>query len=131
MRPNVKTYLLDFTDSYLATAQWVTCDSGEGARGFTKLAIKEARIDCEAFIVKVIAEFTPDEAHKILSYAGNDVKRISGHDFYLTRNHHGAGFWDSAIYNELANNGCERLTKLSESCGEASAYIGRGYIHFD
>jgi hypothetical protein len=131
MKPNVKTYLLDFTDSYLATAQWVTCDSGEGARGFTKLAIKEARIDCEAFIVKVIAEFTPDEAHKILSYAGNDVKRISGHDFYLTRNHHGAGFWDSAIYNELANNVCERLTKLSESCGEASAYLGRGYIHFD
>jgi hypothetical protein len=131
MRPNVKTYLSDFTDSYLATAQWITCDSGEGARGFTKSAIKKARIDCEVFIVKVIAEFTPDEAHKILSYAGYDVKVLSGHDFYLTRNKHGAGFWDSIIYDELANNGRERLTTLSECCGEANAYIGRGYIHFD
>ena len=130
MKPNVKTYLQHFTDSYLATAQWLTCDSGEGGRGFTKLAIKIARIDCEAFIVKVIAEFTPDEAHNILSYEGNDVKRISGHDFYLTRNGHGAGFWDADIYNTLANDGCERLTKLSKSCGEANAYLGRGYIHF-
>ena len=131
MRPNVKNYLSAFTDSYLATAQFVTCDSGEGARGFTKLALKTATEDCQAFIVKVIAEFTPDEAHKILSCTGNDVRRISGHDFYLTRNRHGAGFWDSPIYDELAENGCERLTKLSEGCGEANAYTNRGYIHFD
>lgn len=36
-----------------------------------------------------------------------------GHDFYLTRNHHGAGFWDRG----LGKNG-EILTKLSHGFSE-------------
>lgn len=42
-----------------------------------------------------------------------------GHDFWLTRNHHGAGFWDRGL-GELG----DRLTALAESFGESGIYPG-------
>lgn len=43
----------------------------------------------------------------------------AGHDFALTRNGHGAGFWDGdwPVYGDL-------LTKASESFGEIDPYAG-------
>ena len=42
-----------------------------------------------------------------------------GHDFWLTRNHHGAGFWDRG-YGPLGDD----LTKWAHSYGSADLYIG-------
>ncbi|KPC90799.1 hypothetical protein ADL27_32570 [Streptomyces sp. NRRL F-6602] len=42
-----------------------------------------------------------------------------GHDFILTRNGHGAGFWDRG----LGERG-QRLTDSAEPYGEASLYLG-------
>ena len=50
-----------------------------------------------------------------------------GHDFWLTRNHHGAGFWD----RDLSNGRGEILTQIAHSFGELSPYVGDdGQIHF-
>jgi len=38
-----------------------------------------------------------------------------GHDFWLTRNGHGAGFWDRGYRKRLAN----KLTKYSKECKPA------------
>lgn len=43
-----------------------------------------------------------------------------GHDFWLTRNGHGSGFWDGDWPEPEAS----KLTKLSESFGEIWAYLG-------
>lgn len=43
----------------------------------------------------------------------------AGHDFLLTRNHHGAGFWDRG-----AGEVGKRLTAASDPYGETSAYVG-------
>ena len=48
-----------------------------------------------------------------------DVER-AGHDFWLTRNHHGAGFWDGDWPEDVD----ERLTAASHSCAEVNLYIG-------
>lgn len=42
----------------------------------------------------------------------------AGHDFWLTRNGHGAGFWDRGI----GKHG-EELTKASKDYGETHAYM--------
>ncbi len=42
-----------------------------------------------------------------------------GYDFWLTRNHHGAGFWDRGL-GELG----ERLTRAANAYGEAYLYVG-------
>lgn len=43
----------------------------------------------------------------------------AGHDFALTRNHHGAGFWDRGL-GEVG----DRLTANAHPYGSSSAYIG-------
>jgi hypothetical protein len=48
------------------------------------------------------------------------------HDFWLTRNHHGAGFWDGD-YPDLFG---KKLTEISHSFGVCDLYIGDdGQIH--
>ncbi len=118
-------------DSYLQTAQWVTCDSTDKVKGFTKLAKQIALEDCKKFIEAVRKEFTNEESEKLLSIEGNDLTSLVGHDLHLTRNRHGAGFWDKEIvYNEIAENAGERLTKLAQDLGTSEAYIYRGWLNF-
>lgn len=69
--------------------------------------------ECAAFIKAagtLLDNMTPDEA---------------GHDFWLTRNHHGAGFWD----RDLGAVGA-KLTQLSHMFGSCDPYVGDdGLIH--
>jgi hypothetical protein len=50
----------------------------------------------------------------------------AGHDFWLTRNGHGAGFWDGDWEDSLG----ERLTSNCKAYGEFELYTGDdGYIY--
>ena len=118
----------NFVASYLATAEWVTVDGR--TRGFTKSAKQIARKDCLEFMKMIVENFTASEVVAILTYQGSDLSSLAGHDFFLTRNEHGAGFWDKDIYDELAPNGCNRLTELAKLCGTADVYQYRGYLYF-
>ena len=55
--------------------------------------------------------------------ANNDISMMTeaqaGHDFWLTRNSHGAGFWDRGL--GLVG---ENLTKAAKAYGECELYIG-------
>lgn len=49
------------------------------------------------------------------------------HDFWLTRNRHGVGFWDGDYSDEIG----KKLTDLSHEFGEVDLYIGDdGMLHF-
>jgi hypothetical protein len=43
----------------------------------------------------------------------------AGHDFWLTRNRHGAGFWDRGL-GQVGKT----LTEISHAYGEADLYVG-------
>jgi hypothetical protein len=45
----------------------------------------------------------------------------AAHDFILTRNHHGAGFWDAGRWHSPWG---ERLTNLCREFGEIELYLG-------
>ena len=52
-----------------------------------------------------------------------------GHDFALTRNGHGAGFWDRPeIYGERC---ADLLTTLSNRYGESNIYLGDDGLIYD
>lgn len=51
-----------------------------------------------------------------------DVVSQAGHDFWLTRNGHGAGFWDRS--DDTYQGYQDFLTKISEVHGEVSLYLG-------
>jgi len=54
----------------------------------------------------------------------------AGHDFWLTRNGHGAGFWDRFYGDTDEAKAGDRLTEASKSYGSADLYVGDdGQIH--
>lgn len=112
--------------AYLECALWSSteCDEdGENCRplddqyhvdDFSQGAVHEAREDCEDLVRMCL-----DEGTELL-----DAARM-GHDFWLTRNHHGAGFWDRGL-GEQGN----RLTALAHSFGEVDPFTMDDQVHF-
>jgi hypothetical protein len=121
-------YLQTFTMSYLGTAEWCDIDSDKKHTGFTMATIAAAKIDCAEFIKLVQAEFTESEATAILTRKGQDVAYTAAHDFWLTRNHHGAGFWDDERYNQFATNGGKRLTDIAHKFTGCNVFVNRGRL---
>lgn len=69
--------------------------------------LRESIIDCLAFY------------SRIACYLSDDNIAQAGHDFWLTRNGHGTGFWDRPeIYRDYL---AQKFTKIAESFGEAYA----------
>lgn len=109
-----------FTKAYLACMLWSSNDESTPDGGdpldqnydFSNLApITSAKAwrECRNF----------QEAAKEL-IAGKEAQ--AGHDFWLTRNGHGAGFWDRPeIYGE-AN--AEILTRMAKACGGEDPVVG-------
>lgn len=123
----------EFTTGYLDAVEWLLSKyDSEGneipddqwrdkLRGFTKKAIKQAVDDCRDFQAAMADQLA---AWYLL---GEDPAR-AGHDFFLTRNHHGAGFWDR-YYNEPGNKLGDELSDCAHGYGEANGDVYRGWIH--
>lgn len=98
--------------AYVECAEWADAPRDENgdeedSSGWAQSALDEMRADVDAF-----AEAEADDL------AGMDAGQ-AGHDFWLTRNGHGAGFWDRG----LGERG-DRLTKAAHVYGESSPYVG-------
>ena len=69
--------------------------------------LRESIIDCLAFYSRIECYLSPDNIEQ------------AGHDFWLTRNGHGAGFWDrEELYGVFYS---EMFTKIATSFGETYA----------
>ena len=100
---------------YIATALWSTTDGDSGnlddEYGFDDLApqtLKKAKQDLEEFFEKASSYLE-----------GLDPTDVA-HDFWLSRNDHGAGFWDGD-YEEGVG---EELDKIATSFKEQDWYAG-------
>lgn len=112
----------NFVADYLATASWVTCDSGENT-DFTAEAKQTAYNDCLLFIGAVIGELGKEKAFELLTIPGSDLGYLAPHCFFLDRNGHGSGFWDRKNeYGEYA----QTLSDISEKMGSSECYHIRG-----
>ena len=83
-------------------------DKKHGINDISAKTKAEMIADCEVF---------QKEHADLLASVGDEEQ--NGHDFWLTRNHHGAGFWDRG-YGEAG----EKLTALSHGYGSYSLYVG-------
>jgi hypothetical protein len=82
-------------------------------------AMQQAKADCDAFRTERTVE--------LLDEAGAKDDSQNGHDFWLTRNRHGAGFWDRGYEEEYGS----ALTEISHSFGEVYTYLGDdGEVYF-
>ena len=102
-------------DGYIACALWLALDEAGDPLDLERDSIHPDALGDMATDVWGFLTTAWDEGCDL---TGIEPERI-GHDFYLTRNRHGAGFWDRGL-GELG----DRLTELSDPYGESDLYIG-------
>lgn len=128
-----------FVTSYLDCALW-TCNEDDdtpyneshGIDDFARSALMSAITDCLTFIADNRADL---ESRCLLSMAtwqpgGAAYKTAeqAGHDFWLTRNGHGCGFWSRPeVWGEEQ---AARLTSASVAFGESDVYDADGLLYF-
>jgi hypothetical protein len=106
-----------FTTDYLICALWSTNDEStpQGGEPLDKnYGIEDIAPETLARMVEDCQVFQRENLADIESDLGQ-----AGHDFWLTRNGHGAGFWDG----DWPEAG-DRLTKVSKRFGEFDLYVG-------
>jgi hypothetical protein len=119
------SYADAFVDAYITAALWSSTDNSTPSGGEPLDAnyssddlVPETRLkmvsDCLDFLVT---------AYKIPGFEDLDLSQC-GHDFWLTRNGHGTGFWD----RDLGRIG-EVLTKLSHRYGECNLWVEAGKVY--
>ena len=102
-------------NSYIETALWSSIDDNDqpfddnySPDDLAPETITQMRSDCEDFLQANATDID-----------NLDIERV-GHDFWLTRNRHGAGFWDGDYVEPIG----QRLTDASHVYGEVNLYVG-------
>lgn len=116
-------YLDAFFEGYTECAKWCGIEAETPNRDeakemdITTRSLASMRKDCVAFVRANWADLLTDLADGHFS-AGHH-----GHDFWLTRNRHGAGFWE----NPGAHN--QRLSDAAKAYGDSGLHVHRGKLH--
>lgn len=132
------TQLDSFTRAYLTTALWSSNDESDEQGGepmdrnysqadFAPATLEKMAADC--------ARFQAEQSETIQAAIdtgevrfGPDFDAIgrAGHDFWLTRNGHGCGFWDGDWPEPMADT----LSAAARAFGPCDLYVGDdGKIH--
>lgn len=119
--------LLEFYRAYIEAALWSSTDYADDSGGepldlnydhtdISAETLDQMLQDCAAFLLKVdhLINFQTCRHKGCSEYA------YAGHDFWLTRNGHGAGFWDGDWEDEAG----KQLTKIAKEFGTFDLYIG-------
>lgn len=118
-----------FTRQYLETGLWSSTDNANDDTFTSGGEPLDANYTLEDFAPEALERAVKD-CKEFREQAGVDLDGIedsqAAHDFWLTRNRHGAGFWDRG----LGAVG-QRLTDTAHGFGEADIYIGDdGRLYF-
>ena len=119
-------YEESFLDAYITAALWSSIDN-DGNPLDDDYDVNNID-DKTALKMKQDADRFQLDNHDLYTKGGwTDAQ--AGHDFWLTRNGHGAGFWDRSELDEEIG---KELTSKCEEFGEFNLYIGDdGKIHGD
>ena len=112
--------LSEFEHAYIEAALWAEVDNANEQGGqpldanytaddLAPEALERILADCRQFTLNA----------EIESLVADDPRR-AGHDLWLTRNGHGAGFWDGDWPEPAATI----LTDAAHKLGECSIYVG-------
>jgi hypothetical protein len=118
------TALDTFTAAYVECALWSTNadhldPEGTGSAGSLEDHVGAEDITSEA-LASIVADCAAFQAHEANDLDSAHITPTqAGHDFWLTRNHHGTGFWDRG----LGARG-DRLTAAADAYGESYLYVG-------
>lgn len=120
-----------FTKAYIEAALWASVDNADESGGEpldANYGIADIATETLRQMVKDCVDFYRSNRKDIrASGIGEDR---AGHDFWLTRNRHGSGFWDEKSRGPAADKALDRLTEESHAYGSYDLYIGDdGQVH--
>lgn len=113
-----------FTRAYIEAALWSSNDESDESGGVPidqNYDMNDLTVAALDAMIEDSQKFQRENA-ELLAQAGDDAQ--NGHDFWLTRNHHGAGFWDRD-YDEVVG---KKLTDAAHAYGEVHLYVQRGKV---
>lgn len=122
----MKSNFEKFLDAYLTCLVWsssATDDNGEEFESLESFDLSESAKTKSAYDCAQFIEAAGDLLDNLPS--GYDFSN-AGHDFWLTRNGHGAGFWDRG----LGERG-DKLTSLSKSFASRNVYIDAELLYIE
>lgn len=107
----------EFFNGYVECALWSSIDDNGDS-----LDMYDVSIDCHNAMLNDCRLFAQrgqnyEYLMEALEHAGYNLNK-AGHDFWLTRNHHGAGYWDRGL-GEVG----KRLTYAAEVEGSVDLYV--------
>lgn len=122
----------EFLRAYAECALWLDLDDSDESGGeplvanfgFEDIASEtwaKMHADCIAFREYAAPLLAEAEVHPAYSQSGGEWSPLqrAGHDYWLTRNGHGTGFWDRGL-GELG----DKLTEASKLFGSVDLYVG-------
>ncbi len=117
-RQNLST----FTDAYIECACWSSSDDAgvpldQIDAPLSNEALTLMRDDCRAFFLANESLILDDNC---IAAGGLSSVIMAGHDFWLSRNGHGAGFWDGDWKEPFAT----ALDNAAKSFDECDLYVG-------
>jgi len=108
----------EFIKGYITCALWAETDEEEPLD--TRYVIEDIAPVAMVSIAEDCLDFQQSNADLLQEYVacGRSMAQ-AGHDFWLTRNGHGAGFWDRG-FGEVG----DKLTAAAKVYGSCDIYVG-------
>ncbi len=110
--------LNEFTRAYIECILWAETDDAAGEPLDANYGAEDFTLETMQSIIEDCRRFQEANRADLAQYGADE---LGGHDYWLTRNRHGAGYWDRDF---LPHDARERLTQAAHNAGELSIYIG-------
>ena len=116
----------EFENAYFACALWASLDENDNpldtppVPNFDADTLEQMKVDARAFWIE-----NKDVIMRHRKRA-KKIHELAAHDFWLTRNRHGAGFWDSP---EIWGDDADHPTESAQGFGEYSLTTEDGVIY--
>jgi len=123
-----------FVRGYVRCMLWAETDGSDDKRGepldrnygpedVSPLSMERIRADCALFLERA-GEINEEDRVRSINPDEGTVYDYAGHDFWLTRAGHGAGFWDGDWTEKVGT----KLTELSNTFRECEVYVAEGSV---
>jgi hypothetical protein len=120
---NAQALLDTIATAYIQCALWSSVDDeGEPLDGLYE--VWDLSDEATTSIMEEIGDFLDLLASEGIDWDAGWTAEQLGHDFWLTRNGHGAGFWDRYGGADLREDLGDLLTKWAKSFGSSDLYVG-------
>lgn len=114
---------------YIDCAEWADCgpDDETHAKAWSDELADRMRADCEKFVA-LCNEQLPALLDDLAELAPDYSDERFGHDLWLTRNGHGAGYWDRKELDLVPDGSCyslgDNLSNVAKRMGACDLYVG-------